>query len=24
VAFGTINSTRTDMRQLQFGLKVVF
>jgi len=24
VAFGTINSTRTDMRQLQFGLKLVF
>jgi len=24
VAFGRINSTRTDMRQLQFGLKLVF
>jgi len=24
VAFGTINSTRTEMRQLQFGLKLVF
>ena len=24
VAFGTINSTRTEMRQLQFGLKFVF
>jgi hypothetical protein len=24
VAFGKINSTRTDMRQLQFGLKLVF
>ena len=24
VAFGTINSTRTEMRRLQFGLKLVF
>jgi hypothetical protein len=24
VAFGTINSTRTEMRRLQFGLKFVF
>jgi len=24
VAFGRISSTRTDMRQLQFGLKYVF
>ena len=24
VAFGRISSTRTDMRQLQFGLKLVF